>query len=230
MIKAIIFDIDNTLIDFVERKKLVIQETVKAMIDAGVNEKFEGLHKDFSDFYWKTGIENQKILQKYLKQKFGKVDYRILAYAILAYRKASTGLLRPYPGAKSVLISLKNKGIKMAVLSDAPRLEAYLRICSVGLDDFFDVIMTKDDTKSLKPRSRGFKMVLKKLNVQPEECIMIGDNLYRDIDGAKKLGMKTVLAKYGFVESHPENKSEVKADFVAERITDLEEIVDKLRG
>ncbi len=68
MIRAIIFDIDNTLIDFVERKKLVIRETVKAMIDAGVNEKFEALHSDFSDFYWKTGIENQKILQKYLKQ------------------------------------------------------------------------------------------------------------------------------------------------------------------
>ena len=64
--KAVIFDIDNTLIDFLDRKRTTIKESVKAMIDAGLDEDFDGLHRDFTDFYWKTGIEDQKIFQKYL--------------------------------------------------------------------------------------------------------------------------------------------------------------------
>jgi len=231
MIKAIIFDIDNTLIDFVERKKLVIIESVKAMIDAGLDEDFKKLHKEFSDFYWKNGIENQKIFEKFLKSKYNKVDYRVLARAIVTYRAANNGLLRSYPGAKTVLITLKERGFKLAVLSDAPRVEAYIRLCVAGLDDFFDVILTKDDVKRTKPNSRGFKMAAKRLKVNLDECAMVGDNLSRDISGTKQLGMRTVLAKYGLVQDHSDNQikaQEAQADFVAERIQDLIDIFDKI--
>lgn len=229
--KAIIFDVDNTLIDFMERKRLVISESVKAMIDAGIDETYEKLHKEFNEFYWSHGIENQKIFQEFLKQKFGKIDYRVLAYAILAYRKASNGLLHPYPGAKSTLIALREKGFKLAILSDAPRLEAYLRLCAVGLDDFFDIILTKDDVKVTKPHKKGFMAIAKKLKVKPEECLMVGDNLSRDMGGAKSLGMKTIFASYGLVKENEENKVENKnnVDFKAETIKDIIRIVENLK-
>ena len=144
-LRAVIFDLDNTLIDFTETKNLVIREAVKAMIDAGLDEQFAELHKAFSAYYWSHGIEDQHIFQKFFMQRYGKVDYKVLAYAILAYRKAKSGLLRAYPGAKMLLVRLKGMGLKLALLSDAPKLEAYLRLCAVGFDDFFDVILTKDD-------------------------------------------------------------------------------------
>jgi putative hydrolase of the HAD superfamily len=226
-IKAVLFDVDNTLIDFMERKRLAISESVKAMVDAGIDESYSQLHKDFNDYYWSHGIENQKIFQQFLKDKYGKIDYKVLAYAILAYRRASNGLLRPYPGSKSTLISLRERGFKLAILSDAPRLEAYLRLCAVGLDDFFDVILTKDDVKATKPNKRGFKMVAKKLGILPEECMMVGDNLSRDMAGAKSLGMKTIFAKYGLVLENEENKvlNEKNIDFTAETIKDIPGIV-----
>lgn len=227
MKKAVIFDIDDTLIDFVERKKLIIRESVKAMIDAGINEDFDKLHDDFSDFYWKTGIEDQRIFEKYFMHKYGKIDYKVLAYAIIAYRKTSTGLLRPFPGAKSVLVYLKEKGLKLAILSDAPKLEAYLRICGVGLDDFFDIIITKDDTSVTKPDKKGFLMVAEKLGVKPEECVMIGDKFFKDVAGAKALGMTTIHAKYGWC-NEDFNEVKVHADYTAEKITDVKEIIDKL--
>lgn len=231
VIKAIIFDVDNTLIDFMERKRLTINESVKAMIDAGIDETFEKLHKEFSDYYWSHGIENQRIFQEFLKQKFGKIDYRVLAYAIIAYRKANEGLLHAYPGAKSTLIALKDKGFKLAILSDAPRLEAYLRLCGVGLDDFFDIILTKDDVKVVKPHKKGFKAIARKLGIKTEECLMVGDNLSRDMAGAKTLGMKTILANYGLVKENEDNKNkgEVNVDFKAETIKDIVKIVEKLK-
>ncbi|OIO41551.1 hypothetical protein AUJ62_02660 [Candidatus Pacearchaeota archaeon CG1_02_32_21] len=222
MTRAIIFDLDNTLIDFVETKNLVIQESVKAMIDAGLKANYESLLKEFSSYYWKHGIEEQKIFQKFLKQKYGKIDYKILAHAILAYRKTKNGLLSPYPGAKNMLIALKEKGLKLAILSDAPRLEAYLRLCSVGFDDFFDVILTKDDTKSIKPHAKGFLLAAKKLGVNPKDCVMVGDRPEKDIIGAKNLGMKTIFAKYGNV-----NAKSNEADATANDVSDIAKIVTK---
>ena len=217
--KAIIFDLDNTLIDFIDRKKLVIQESVKAMIDAGINETFEKLHKEFSDFYWKKGIEDQKIFQLFLKKKYGKIDYKVLAHAIIVYRQVNSGLLRPYPGTKRLLISLK-KRYKLAVLSDAPKLSAYLRLFSVGLDDFFDLIISKDDVKVTKPNKKGFLEVAKRLKISPSDCIMVGDMPDKDMIGAKQIGMKTIFAEYGNLK----NKNTKHSDYIAKNIMDIEKI------
>ena len=226
MAKAVIFDLDDTLIDFVERKNLVIRESVKAMIDAGLDEDFEGLHRDFSKFYWKKGIEDQKIFQKFLRTRYGKVDYRILAHAILAYRKVNAGLLRPYPGAKDLLIFLRSSGYKLAILSDAPKLEAYLRLCAVGFDEYFDVILTLEDVGMLKPHSKGFVLASKRLNVSLKNCIMVGDRASRDIAGAKKLGMVAIYARYG---NSLEKKSDI-AHFTANSIRDIKKIFSSMKS
>ncbi len=215
--KAIIFDLDNTLIDFSVRKKRVIKKSVKAMIDAGLKEDYNKLLKDFSDYYWKTGIEDQKIFQKYLNKKYGSVDYKILAAAILEYRRVNTGLLSPYSGAKDLLNKLKKKGYKLGILSDAPKLEAYLRLTAVEFIDLFDAIITKDDVKAIKPDSKGFLAIAKELKVDIKECIMVGDNDSRDIKGAKALGMKTIFAKYGDVH----DTKKINADYVAEKPVDI---------
>lgn len=219
--KAIIFDLDDTLIDFVERKNIVIKECVKAMIDSGLDEEYEELLKDFREFYWKQ-IEDQKIFQKYFTKRYGKMDYKVLAHAIIAYRKTNSGLLRPYPGAKNLLIKLKERGYKLAILSDAPKLEAYIRLCNVGFEDFFDVILTKDDVEEMKPSSKAFLKAAKLLGVEATECIMIGDRPSKDIVGAKKLGMKTILAKYG-------RNADAQADYTANSISDILSIVDRIK-
>jgi HAD superfamily hydrolase (TIGR02253 family) len=197
MFKAIIFDLDDTLIDFRERKKVLIKDSVKAMISAGLKEDFDKLYDEFNRFYWDVGIEDQNIFEKFLKKKYGDIDYRILAHAIIAYRRANVRLLKPYPNVVTVLRKLHSKGIKLAILSDAPKLNAYTRLVEVGLDDLFDVIITFDDVKETKPSSKGFRMVVDKLHVKVDECLMVGDNPDRDVIGAKKFGMKICLAKYG---------------------------------
>jgi putative hydrolase of the HAD superfamily len=222
--KAVIFDLDDTLIDFTETKNIAIRESVKAMIDKGIDRPFGKLLKDFTAFYWKTGIEDQRIFQKYLMERFGEIDYRVLAGAILSYRKAKDGVLRAYPGAKDMLVSLKNMGCRLAILSDAPKLEAYLRLCAMGLDDFFDAIITKDDTGVLKPSPKGFMLVSKKLGVSPKDCIMVGDMPERDIEGARKLGMKTIVVKY----ASRKFRKGPKADYSAKSVRDIARIVAKL--
>jgi putative hydrolase of the HAD superfamily len=218
MFKAIIFDLDDTLIDFRERKKILISESVKAMINAGLREKFDALHKEFTEFYWNTNIEDQNIFEKFFMMKYGKIDYRILAHAIVAYRHANIPLLKPYPNVVNVLRTLKKRGIKLAVLSDAPRVNAHIRLVEVGLDKVFDVIITKDDVGAIKPSPAGFKIVLDRLGIDASDCLMVGDNPSKDVIGAKNAGIKMCLASYSCDE-------DVKTDYKIKDIKGLLKIV-----
>src|SRR3989339_464076 len=108
MFKAIIFDLDNTLIDFMKMKRMSCEAAINAMIDAGLRvNKHKGMKLLF-ELYGEHGLEDPKIFQKFLKRVIGKVDYRILANGIVAYRKVRSGFLEPYPHTSYVLLKLKS--------------------------------------------------------------------------------------------------------------------------
>ena len=221
MIKSVIFDLDNTLIDFMTMKKLSCDAAISAMIDAGLNAKKDKAIKELFALYGKYGLEEKTIFQKFLKKMTKKVDYEILASGIVAYRRVRTGFLEPYPHVGEVLFELKRRGIKLAIVSDAPRLKAWIRLVSMKINHLFDVVVTFDDTKEMKPSIAPFKFAFRKLNVKPQECLMVGDRPERDIKGAKKLGMLTCFAKYG----NPKGKGS-KADYEINDIKELLEIVE----
>jgi putative hydrolase of the HAD superfamily len=216
MIKVIIFDLDNTLIDFMRMKRISCEAAMDAMISAGLKiEKKKGL-KILFKLYYEHGLEYQKILQVFLKKVLGRIDYGIMASGIVAYRRVKEGLLYPYPNVVSTLNELKKK-YKLIILSDAPRIQAWVRLAAMQIQDKFDCVITFDDTKTIKPNKKPFLFALKKLRLKPEECLMTGDSLKRDIAPAKKLGFKTVYAKYGG-NYEPAN---VKPDYVINDIKQL---------
>lgn len=220
MIKAIIFDLDNTLVDFMRMKLVSCDAAMNAMIGSGLHIEKKKAMKILYDLYNKYTLEDKTIFQKFLREVTGKIDYRILASGIVAYRNTRTGFLHPYPGTQYVLLKLRDRGIKLAILTDAPRLKAWLRLASMRLSNFFDPVVTFDDTKQSKPAKKPFQVMLKKLNYEPEEILMIGDRPKVDLETAKKLGMKTCFAKYG----NPSVKA--KADYTIKDIRELLKIVE----
>lgn len=226
MIKAVIFDLDNTLIDFMKMKKASVNAAVDAMISAGIKMSKDEATKALYELYDKFGIEYQQIFQKFLKKTSKKVDYKILAAGIVAYRKVQTSFLEPYGSVVPTLLRLREQGFKLAIVSDAPRLRAWLRLVEMKLQDFFDVVVCHEDTNHYKPSSLPFLKALKKLKLKPEECLMVGDWPERDIKGAKQLGIKTAFAKYGAVREI-ENSG---ADFVINNISEILKIVGKINS
>jgi len=223
-IKAIVFDLDNTLIDFMKMKRLSCEAAMDAMISAGLKiSKKKGI-KILFQLYNKYGLEYQKIFQVFLKKLIGRIDYKIMAAGIVAYRRVKENLLYPYPNVIPMLNKLKKK-YKLVILSDAPRLQAWIRLAAMGIYDKFDYVITFDDTKVRKPDRRPFLYALKKLKLKPEECVMVGDSLMRDIAPAKKLGFKTVFARYGYLGKRFGGKSKVKPDYVINDIKELLKIL-----
>ncbi len=220
MIKAVLFDLDNTLIDFMKMKRLSCEAAIDAMIGAGLNIEHKKALKILFDLYDKYGLEEKKIFQKFLTKITGKINHKVLANGIVAYRRVRAGFLEAYPNVDYVLLKLKDRGIKLGIVTDAPKLKAWIRLASIKLSNYFDVVVAFEDTRQHKPSKMPFKAALNKLKLKPEECLMVGDRPERDIKGAKALGMKTCFAKYG----NP-NIKKTDADYEISNIKMLLEIV-----
>ena len=225
MLKAITFDVDMTLVDFWGFKKFASDAAAKAMVKSGLNMSVSKCKKLLFDHYI-TDIEGDMVLGGFLK-KINQYDERILAAGINAYLKAKYAHLEAYTGAKRVLNNLKKKGLKLGVISDAPKLKMLMRLDAIGLAGLFDVILGFEDTKVHKPSFLPFIKALKKLKVKPAEAMHVGDWPERDIKGAKKIGMKSCLANYGYKKVNPGKY--VEPDFVIEKLSDLIKVVDRLR-
>ncbi len=224
MIKAVLFDLDNTLIDFMKVKRSSVDAAINAMLAAGVRVKKKKAEKILYALYQKHGIEHQQIFQKFLRAVLGRLDYKILAEGIVAYRKTQAGILQPYDDVVPTLKTLRQMQLKLAIVSDAPRMRAWLRLVEMGIQNYFDIVVCHEDTGHYKHTGLPFKKALRLLKLKPEECLMVGDWPERDMAGAKKLGIKSVFAKYGATKKIRRSG----ADFEIDSIKQVVDVVRKL--
>ena len=225
MLKAILFDLDNTLINFLHFKVETAKAAAAAMVKHGLPAtEIQAYGKIFS-VYDEKGIEYQKTFYEVVKQYNLEINQaeRIQQAAILAYLDTKFHVLRTYPIVRPTLTRLAGK-YKLGIVTDAPRNKAWQRLVLTGLDGQFDFVITHDDTMEHKPHPSVFRLALGRLGVLPDSVLFVGDNSERDIKGAREAGMKTCLAKYGSLG----RKSDEKADFEIERFEDLLKVIESI--
>lgn len=226
MIRAIVFDLDNTLVDFMSMKRLAVEAAIDAMIDAGLPLDRDDAETAIFDIYEEKGIEYQRVFDDLLEACLGHVDHKVLAAGIVAYRRAREAALVLYPHVTVTLMELIKRGLRLGVISDAPRREAWLRLCYLNLHHVFDVVVTFEDTGERKPSQAPFERVLDLLGVEPREAIMVGDWPERDVEGALQVGMRTAFARYGDTFGTVNSG----ADYDLDDVHELLGIVEELNG
>ena len=226
MIKAILFDLDNTLIDFIGLKNHSCIESIKAMIKYGLKIDEKKAYNILFSLYDKHGIEYNKIFQKFVSKINSKIDYNIISAGIVAYRVTQKKNMKTYKNVIPTLKKLKRK-YKLGIVSDAPTLKVWIRIHELKIVDYFDIVVARN-SKIMKPHKFPFNRAISKLKIKPKNILFVGDKPHRDIKGAKLIGMKTALAEYGLQDCYKKYLKNNKPDFVLKSINDIFDVLKNI--
>ena len=183
MPKAVIFDVDGTLIDSVDLH-------AKAWQDA-FGER--GRDIPFDDIRGQIGKGGDPLLPVFL----GKDDIEAFGEELEERRGAILKerylpKVRAFPGVRSLFEHLRTEGLDIALASSAKEdeLETYKKVADIG--DLIDEQTSSDDAESSKPHPDIFLAALKRLgNPDPQDVIVVGDTPY-DAEAAGKAGLRTI--------------------------------------
>ncbi|MFH1143503.1 MAG: HAD-IA family hydrolase [Candidatus Eisenbacteria bacterium] len=224
MIRAVIFDLDNTLTDFMKMKDGAIMAAVAAMIDMGLPLSTDEARRRIYAIYDREGIEYQRVFDHLLREVYDSPRPDVLAAGIIGYRRVRDSQLVLYPHVTPTLVALLRRGIRLLVLSDAPSLQAWQRLHHLALQHVFEHVITFDDTGERKPSPAPFRRAMELLGLPAEALLMVGDWPERDMKGAAACGIRTVYARYGDTSGALRSG----ADFEIDDIGQLLDIVDRL--
>ncbi len=217
-ITAVLFDMDNTLFDFVEAKISACNAVNRRLgLDRGWDLLFYFLRQDGRSF------EDWGHIRDFMKDN-GVFSEDLFAECCSIYEEVKIRTLTPYPYIGETLKELKEQGFFLSVVTDAYFENAVIRLEKTGLYPMFDEVITADMTGAYKPDPKVFLYALEKMGRNPPEVLMVGDSLRRDIGPAKKIGMMTAYAGYGdrnFLEDREE-----KADVTLADIRDVLQVVN----
>ena len=103
--------------------------------------------------------------------------------------------MKLYEASKSFLEKIKKLSIPSCIVTDLTTQIQMKKWIKLGLDSYINYLVTSEEAGVEKPDSKIFVLALNKLNLKPNEVIMVGDNLKKDIEGAERIGIKSYLIK-----------------------------------
>ncbi len=190
---GVIWDVDGTLID-----------TAKLHFDAWLALGQE-LDKPFTqeNFTATFGRRNPEIIREIFGGHYTEADLADLGFRKEEYYRAAArqeGLVL-LPGVEALLNGLHELNFKQAIGSSAPRQNLDLLFELLGLDHFFEAVVSMEDTQRGKPDPQVFKVAAQKLALPVQNCLVFEDAV-AGVQAAKAAGMKCIAVT--FVGHHPE--------------------------
>lgn len=177
---------------------------------AGTHPQLQALHSwvpDYQRTSWWHGLAEQGMEDEALAKR--------LANMFAQERRACQAI---FPEVEAHLQALR-ADYRLAILTNgAPDLQRE-KIESLKLGHYFDAIVVSGEVGVGKPHPNVFKAVLNQLAISPEQAVMVGDNLRRDVAGAHQLGMRGIWINRCKVACDPTYAAQVAAE-----ITDLSEL------
>lgn len=197
----IFFDLDHTLWDFERNSNETLQELHQKHLDPEhipfnqFKEVFHRINAQLWHLHDTSQISAQELREIRFQLVFKEFDFyqpalaQDFGEAYLAQTPYKTHLL---PQAKEVLEYLYAKYPLHIVTNGFPEIQK-IKMQSGNILKYFKEIVTSAEAGCKKPQAGIFWYLIEKLNTQPQDCIMIGDNLLTDIEGAKQAGIEAIF-------------------------------------
>ena len=144
-----------------------------------------GLERD-----WWRNVVRQVLARAAPRQT--PLDFEACFYALFAHfsRPASWRLL---PGAAQALVEIRAQGVRVGIASNFD-LRIHDILTGLGISDFFEAVVLPAEVRATRPDPRFFRHALVRLGVTAGETLFLGDDLERDLDGARAVGITAVHA------------------------------------
>ena len=203
MMKAVLFDIDGTILDTLD----FVFSAVKYTLDK-------------HEFIVSKELLMQaagRTLLEYYQFILPDENHELLAQTHREFQKDKHTMAKPFPNVKKVLKRLKKENYKLAGVSNRSKISLIESLKASGIYNYFDAIVALDDVENPKPHKDHPLKALEILGVKRESAIMVGDT-ESDILAGKSAGIKTVGVTYGWIG---EGIIKSKPDFVIDNIEEL---------
>jgi len=189
MIKAVIFDLDGTLLNTIDD----LANSVNFML-----RQFGFPTFSVDEYKYKVGNGMRKLIERSLPKTHGSDEQieKSLKVFMDYYNQHKSDNTAPYKDIINLLNDLKTKGIKLAVVTNKAHVSANPLIKNT-FPDIFDEITGQKENVPTKPNPQSVFNTLEKLNVTPDECLFVGDSGV-DMQTAKNAEIKAIGVLWGF--------------------------------
>ena len=218
MLRAVLFDLDGTLLDRTSSLRVYLYELPKRF-----RQVFEAISfEDYMDAFLElddNGYRERADLFRGIEDVFS-MPPGMGETLLMDFQRHFPRSSVSFPGAHQTLSALQRQGMKMSLVTNGRVASQRPKIDALGLGSYFGVTLISEAEGVRKPDPEIFRRAIDGLGVSPDEAAMVGDNPEADIQGAKSFGMKAIWKRDAYWET-PE-----VADAV---IDDLEELLPLLR-
>lgn len=182
-IRAVIFDMDGTLLDTEAAQHRAFEATGHALgwpLSAEILEQMIGINRD----------ANQRMLAERMGTQFPLEQFYAESDAL--FEAAVDAGLPLRPGARPILDHFREAGVPIALCTSTMGGKAQARLAQAGLLDYFDVVVTRSDVTNPKPHPEPYLLAAERLGVDPAACVAVEDS-YAGVRSAVAAGIATVM-------------------------------------
>jgi HAD superfamily hydrolase (TIGR01509 family) len=219
-IRAVLFDIDGTLVDTFSAYYTVFSKGVAGFAA-------DPIPKPDLRRYLAEGLSLRAILEKIFPTSTEEAIYAACREEILKlFKELEVTEVKAFPGAGELFNALRDKGVKIGIATGRMSSveDEWVRFKRLGLDGFIGTIVTSREVANRKPAPDVIVECARRLDVSTDRCIVIGDTI-NDISAAKAAGAIAVVVSTGHEDE--DRLMEAGADLVLRR---LDELIAHLNG
>jgi len=222
IVKAVVFDLDGTIVDFNLDYKTARAEVIQFLGYQGFPQSVFSLNESV--------FEMLKKLEIYIQNHhMSNKDYTRLKKEILAilerYEMQGAKSTQLLPGILETLQALKKMKLRLGLFTVNSRKSTEHILSTFQLKPFFQTVITRDSVPAVKPNPIHLETALKSLKAKPEETLVVGDSVW-DMKTAKELNVFAVGASTGIATT--EELISAGADCLITSPTDLIALIEKL--
>lgn len=221
MIRAVIFDLDDTLYDYHTLHKEAFKRVQELVIERlGVSgeqceEAFRRARIATKKNLGETAASHSRML--YFQKTLEYLDIRPLYLALDMYEiywGVFLNKMTLYPGVDKLMEALHDKYVRVAICTDLLAHIQHRKLRALKLTDDVDCLVTSEEAGAEKPSLKIFEMCLEKLRLYPKEVCFVGDSFEKDVKGAAATGMRAIWFNPGKA-APPAGSEDVEFETVA---------------